>query len=119
MRCSITEIYDRRTRMALFILDCNHTTIAELAETFNVCRNTALNDVKEIAVRYPIRIESGRGKGISVEEGHRYLVPDFEHMDALKMAIDSATTEAQKRNLMDLQFIVGRKYFNYERIDYK
>lgn len=62
---------DRRKQMIEYICQVRHTTYERLCYEFSISKRTAIRDVSELTLSYPIDVKHGKhGGGIYIEEGY-------------------------------------------------
>lgn len=73
---------ERRQEILYFISDRRRTTYQQIAEEFNICYNTARNDVEVLMCSHPIEPVKGKGGGIRAMDGwyasRRYMTDEQE-----------------------------------------
>lgn len=68
------NIYERRSAIMNTLLQGGHTTVANLANLFNVSERTIYSDITSLALDHPIRTVRGRyGGGVELERWFQLL----------------------------------------------
>ena len=89
---------ERRQQILEYISDRRHVTMQEIADEFQICKNTAKNDVQILSCSYPLITENWRGGGVRAMDGwyfgHRYLKADQEAL--LRKLMEGLQPDDQK-----------------------